>query len=364
MIELKQERKYHVSGLKGAACFLIMFSHYIEVYTVAQNFAPSISLIDEINNSPLGLAFNASYWLNMFYVTSGYLVARSYISSISGLIKKSINRMFRFILPIFFAYLFIYLFIYRIWGFHTEDTIELFECYFFQMNFRDTYSFVDVLRSPYDVLFSYRRVLNPPYWCLTTMFYSSVLIYTLKFIYTHMENCSDWIKLSYWIVAFVISAFADVIVAACLIGAVIAVFEDQVHAYKNSSAFYFFVMILPISLYCLPEDLIWCVSFAFVLVCIPKVKFINKIFSSRFLLFLDRISWGIYSFHMPVLSSIGALILIKMGNSYSLDIAYLCTVGTMIVISIIAAVLYLFTFEHISTYSADRIRNLLDKILV
>ena len=112
LLDRQKERKKgyqnHITGLKGAACVLIMLGHFLGLYKYAQQFEPRFRLIDFILDSRFSFFLNEGYWLYLFFVISGYLIAKSEIKSIKDVIYKIINRFFRFAFPIFFAYLVIF----------------------------------------------------------------------------------------------------------------------------------------------------------------------------------------------------------------------------------------------------------------
>ena len=139
----EKQQKAYISGLKGMGCVLIMVGHFLGIYKYAQVF-PGIRFIDILQNSSLSLLTNEGYWLYLFFVISGYLVAKSKINNVRELLTKSIHRFLRFAISILFSFFVIYV-LYLVFGFHNQETIPLFQCGWFQKYYTDSYSIMDVI---------------------------------------------------------------------------------------------------------------------------------------------------------------------------------------------------------------------------
>lgn len=100
--------KKYISGLKGFACVLIMLGHFLGLYRYAESFQ-SIPILDHIYSSRFSFVVSESYYLYLFFVISGYLVAKSNVNSVRDIIFKSVTRLFRLAFPIFFSYLVIFM---------------------------------------------------------------------------------------------------------------------------------------------------------------------------------------------------------------------------------------------------------------
>lgn len=175
----KRNELMYINGMKGIACLFIMISHFLGIYKYAQEFSPKFPILDIILNSPISFLVNETYWLYLFFVVSGYLVAKSKIVSVKDFMFKLITRFLRFVFPILFSYLFIYLPV----GFHSSETNNFFLCDWFQKSYTSQYQFIEVILSPVRVLIFGKCDLNSPYWCLKYMFFSSVIIYLCKMLY-------------------------------------------------------------------------------------------------------------------------------------------------------------------------------------
>lgn len=353
--------KHYITGLKGFACVLIMVGHYLGLYKYAQQFSSRLSLLDTFMGSQLSFLLSEGYWLYLFFVVSGYLIAKSNVKKIGDVVYKTITRFLRLAFPIFFAYAIIYL-IYILVGFHNAETSSLFRCDWYQSYYSGSYSVMDVLHGPTDVLIRGIRALNAPYWVLKDMFIASILIYILKYFYNILGEKNDAVRI--WVMTLITftSSFASTKIAACLMGMLVCVYEDRAEVYKKPY-FAFWVMAVAMVLYILPKNLVASFFFASLIIFIPKVKCIDRVFSSKPFQFLGKISWGVYSFHWPLICSIGGMLMIylqpKVGLLKSYFIACVLTsIGTLII-----SIIFYFTFERFSAFLLSRIDMLLRRFM-
>lgn len=359
----KDNYKYYLSGLKGLACIFIMLGHFLTLYRKAQEF-PSIRLLDLILNSKFAFLLNEQYWLYLFFIVSGYLVAKSDITRISDLFRKSVTRFFRLGIPILFSYLLIYI-VYRTIGFHNMETKDLFTCNWYQGFYPGVYSIKDVILGPVEVLINGKSTLNSPYWVLRLMFISSILIYILKFYYRSM-SCSPKKHDAFLFFSLMIVTFASYIISpiitACLMGMLISFYEDR--DITEESYFSFWVLVIAMGLYVFPTVIISCIFFGALIICVPKIRWLNSLFSSKPFQFLGKISWGVYSFHWPITCSIGAITILKLSGTMGLTGAYLSSFVIIFSTTVFAALVYYLTFEKLSSFLTAKINlklyNLLD----
>ncbi len=351
----------HLTGLKGLAAFLIMFGHFLGIYKYAGSFFPHIRFLDLIKASPFSFLIDELYWLYLFFVVSGYLVSKSNITNIKDVITKSVSRFFRLAIPIFFSYIIIYT-IYISIGFHTSETKYLFECAWFQNFYNSSYSIKDVLLSPINVLLLQKVTLNNPYWVLRTMFFSSLLIYFLKFIYKLLKG-EEHKSLSFSIlcVIMIMSLFVSTVITASLLGLLISLYENSdIH---KQPCFAFWFILLAMSVYCLPSTMKSTFFFGVLLIFIPKLKPLERILSSTPFLYVGKISWGIYSFHWPIICSIGALSLINLSENIGLLNAYLVSFIIVLLSTIILSTCFYYTLERFAGYLTKKLSNLVSLTL-
>lgn len=349
--------KHYISGLKGFSCLMVMIGHYIGLYKYAENFPVKSTLLDflgEFLDSKIGFVLDESYWVILFFVVSGYLVANSKIPTIKTFFMKSFMRFLRLGLPVLFAFAVIFV-IYKTVGFHTTDTTGIFENPFIQGSLSGRYDFLDVILSPIKVILLGDYLLNNPYWCLREMFFTSILIYFLLWLKEKIKNKNLFFLIFF--IALIIGLVNFNVMFAGLLGMMVALLEkeENKYFYKNK-VFVFFLLILCAVMRIAPRSRISCVFFAALILLVPKLPILNNIFSSKIAQFFSKISFGIYSFHWPVLCSIGMLVLINTYKQIGLGTACIAACGICIVISLLISVIYYYCIEkHI--YSALKKRD-------
>lgn len=347
-------RKYyhHIAGLKGISCIFIMIGHFIQIYKNAQSFQLSSPMFDAILSSKFSFLISAEYWLYLFIIISGYLVAKSKINTIKDVVIKSITRFFRFALPILFAYLVIYL-IYILLGFHNCETINLFKCDWYQSYYLDQYSIKDVLIGPINVLFLGDCVLNAPYWVLRLMFFTSILIYILKYLYMRFSKKNENICFTLMVIITILSTFVSPVITTCLLGMLISICEDTELVKKSYFVFWF--LVITMLLYVASPIYISSIFFGSLIIFAPKVKLINDFLSSKFIGFLEKISWGVYSFHWALMCSAGAIFIIALQSKLSLFTSYILACILVVFITLIVSIIYNYTFERLSSFLLSKI---------
>ena len=338
--------KPYISGLKGFACFMVMFGHYIELFKVAENFPVESNALDVFKtfiDSKIGFLLDETFWVILFFVISGYLVAMSNIATFKDMLTKNVMRFLRLGIPILCAYVVIFL-IYKTLGFHTLDTMNLFENSFIQKHYLGTYSIWNVLKSPIDVLFLGKFTLNAPYWVLREMFISSILIY----FFTWLRNKLSKINV-FWIALFLTMAVSMVvsnIVFAGLFGMLICLIEkDKGKEFLSNKLCVFALTVFCGLLYFIPRSRISCVFFGAIILFIPKLPIVNKVISSKFACFFGKISFGIYSLHWPVFFSFGMLIISKTTEKFGLLESSVLAIIISIAITVLLSILYYYGIE-------------------
>ena len=288
----KREYKGYITGLKGIACLFVMFGHFLGLYKYAQEFTPRIPLLDSVLDSQLSFILNEGYWLYLFFVISGYLVAKSKVNTIRDVALKSISRFLRFSFPILFVYVIIYL-IGALIGFHSAETSGLFQNEQYQSAFFGGCSISDVLLSPIKVLLLGDVALNSPYWVLRGMFVASLSIYALKYCYSYMiKKNHEALCFSALILITFVSSLITPIITACLMGMLISFYEENQGDINKKPYFAVWIMVILMALYFLPKTILSAFFFASLIIYIPRVKLLNSFFSCKGFRFLGQISWA------------------------------------------------------------------------
>lgn len=358
-----QSRKHYITGLKGISCIFIMLGHFIGLNKYAEQFLPHIPLLDSILNSRFSFCINEAFWLYLFFYISGYLVAGSRVNSIKDVVLKSISRFFRFAFPVLFSYLAIYL-IYILASFHNGQTADLFQCAWFQGYYAERYSLMHVLRSPIDVLIHGNCALNGPYWVLKDMFFASLIIYALKYVYHILSDKHEALGLALLIA--VTFAFIPVsnIIFACLLGMLISVYENSAAAEKKQGAAIIGILLVSLLQYIVTENFVFNIFFVILIILTPRVSFLDASLSKKPFGFLGDISWGIYSFHWPLMCSIGAMLIIALQPRTGLTASYIVSCVAVSTATIVISFIFRITFEKLASFLTAKLDSGIKRIIL
>ena len=350
----------HLDGLKGIACLLVMLGHYVGIYLHAQSFSPAIPFIDRLSRFSSSL-FDEGYWLYLFFVVSGYLVAKSRVETGKDLLVRCVNRFLRLALPVLFASLIIWL-IGLAAGYHAAETGVLFQSRWFQAYYTDPISFGDVLLSPFAVLFLGDYRLNAPYWVLRSMFLSSLLIYLLEFL-AHRLKAEEHESLAFSVLALItlLSYSLDPIITACLAGMLVSRYENS--GIRKTPCFALWAIVFVRALYVFPVTIRPVLFFTALILLIPKVPFLNRLFSSKPFRFLGKISWGIFSFHWPLACSFGALAMLGLAGQLGLTGAYAAAFWITLALTAVLSAGFRYSFERLSAACTGRVIRALQNAL-
>lgn len=344
--------KKHITGLKGFACLMVMFGHFIGVFAYAEKLPFETNYISAFRDTKLGFVIDESYWLYLFFIISGYLLAFSNINSGKQLLAKSVQRFLRLGLPIFFAYAIIYV-VYLCVGFHNAETVAVFENAWFQNAYSGEYSVLTVIRSFFDVLILGNNSLNSPYWVLREMFFASILIYTITLINNKLK---DKIGLRFLIAGLV--ALGAIIISKtaffCFVGSLLAWCEQDFTVLLKKQWFLFVLIICSLSLTFLGTRYRSILFFTSIIILIPKVKILDNIFSSKFFEFLGKISFGIYSFHWPLYCSVGSLVILGLYKTVGLGVAVIIAMTVTTVLTTVFSWIYNISCEKVSNDIAKK----------
>lgn len=328
---------FYVDGFKGFDCLMIMICHYFGMIKYSSNIT-CFNFITKLNESRFSTIIDEDFWLQLFFVVSGFLLSFAVVNNIKDFIRKVVKRFLRFYLPISAACLIIYLLATTI-GFHNSETANIFISNLFQGCYSYNISFLDFLIDPIKTIFLGGSKFNHPYWVIRDMFYSSIIIYFINYL-TKRLNINATINITIYIILMLFTGICfQVVYPGCLMGALCGTiyrdFKNIINripqAINNLVCALCFIM--PFGLHNLIYNAIikllnyhtitvinyfrfisylWgVIYFAIFIIMATNNRYIQKIFSSKLFCRLNDISFGVYSFHMPLLCSIGALIMIK-----------------------------------------------------
>ena len=161
----------------------------------------------------------------------------------------------------------------------------------------------------------------------------------------------------------IISMWFIEVIPACLIGMLLAYYEDE---RKEITLLTIFGVIITLNMllvlnteWLLPEQITYAIGWGFNLIIISTSKGLIKILSNKVLLFLERLSWWIYSFHWPLLCSLGALMLIINADSLGLIQSYMVSIITCTIVTLITSIIMLYTVQKLIDYLYNKVIDII-----
>lgn len=358
-------RMYHIDGIKGLMCFLIMIGHFWNIYRGCSGESPFDNVwLDKLNDLFGKNLLSATFWLYAFLVISGYLVSGTRIRSVQELLVKSVKRFLRFFLPVLGACVFIYA-LQELVGFYTEDTKAYFTNAWYQKYYATDLSWKAVLTESVRTMTSAACRFNSPFWVIRDIFVSSLLIYVGNFTDHVMQK-----KVSVLPVLFLLCAIVmdNHVMIACLAGYLVGYFREPLAKLTEKTSQFLVISVAVYGLFCLvrqenalPDVFDNIASYVllhcFLLILVNRLEGVQKFFSHKVFLQMSKISFGVYSFHWPVICSVGSLTLIVgLESQWNALLALLAAFAVSVICTVIMSVAYLFTVEKLTTVIVNRVR--------
>ena len=348
-------RKYHIDGMKGLLCFLVMLGHFWNIYRLCQERSGFTSyMMDLVRGTflenPLMIA---SFWLYAFLVISGYLLSATRVRSIPELLKKTAKRFLRFFLPVFGACVFIYL-LQETVGFHTHETKAYFTNNWFQKYYQADLGWTAIFTESIRAMTAAACSFNAPFWVIRDMFVSSVVIYVCNYVDHGRVQKNEVLPLVFFGCAVAVDR---PVIIACMAGYLLGYYKDWVQKLTQRKLRFWLVSIcafcavkLIMKWKILPTVfdniflyiLVWCIMVAYV----NQSEKLAAFFSAKPFLWMGKISFGVYSFHWPVICSVGSYVLIWcLENHCRTLVAFGLSLLASILCTVILSVIYLVTVE-------------------
>ena len=350
---MKQYKNY-ISSLKGFACLLVMIGHFLGLIKYSPDLSAKFPFFAFLKQIRLDFLLNESFWLQLFFIASGYLIAQSSIKNIKALGVKSLTRFLRLGFPILFANCIIFI-LYLLIGFKNADTSALFTNEWFQGTYNTSLNFIMLLKSPFDTLLFSNCYFNSTYWVLSQMFFASLLIYVFLYVSSKFQKplYKTLLYLAFLMATFLISK----IIFGCFLSLGLAIYEEQITKRMNTLIY---IGLLAVSfLLCVFAYNTYTIFFFFLclmLVC-PKIHVINTFLSYKPFDYIGKISFGIFVFHWPVICSVGSYIILRLADGIGLTGALFVAIAVSLVISVILAIIFNLTAEKWCSQITRKLQN-------
>ncbi len=336
------ERLKYIDGYKGIACLCIMVGHFCGIYKYSNDIsAIKNRFMDVLTRRPFSFFTDENFWLVFFLLASGYLCAKSAygkIKNLSSLGRYCIARFFRLAIPIMFSCFFIYI-IQIIIGFHGYEMESIIHNKWFTSGYQEQLGIVDVVFSPFKTLFLGECDFVPPYWCLRDILEGTVIIYISDYIAVKCEKHLNKIGL-YFVIIMAFSGIMVILVKplviVVLIGSLLCLFEGSIERVHIPVPICYLMLLAPVLAFEVRINSISiAICFGLCLIGIKRLKTFQNALEIRPMAFLGKISWGIFSYHWAVMSSVGAICFLAMrGGSKSIAFVLMLMVSIVVTFSV------------------------------
>lgn len=342
------DRIEYLDGLKGIACFFIMLGHAFGIYKYSSDLSSiQNDFMDMITRFPFSFFTDENYWLCLFLVLSGYLIIVTMKEplSIDKLIGKIIIRFIRLSVPVLFSS-FIVLFLQITVGFHNFSLETIIHNSWFTSGYNIPLTFFDTIKEPIRVCFLGDSKFIPPYWCLREILIGNVLGYCINNYYLKCKEKQGKMRNFYLVeimLLFILAILRKPLVMTVLVGVITAWEAEKVKEILKGRRFPTVLVVIGIMFPLLSflfriNSVINGACFGVFLICLQFNNQIKKLFSNLLLKKVGEVSWGVFSYHWPVFSSIGVLIFIKcykyLGNTAAFCFTFLICFAVIFLISL------------------------------
>lgn len=227
-------------------------------------------------------------------------------------------------------------------GFHNMEMEKIVHNTWLTSGYENRLSFMDILINPFQTLILGTSDFVPPYWCLREILAGSIIIYISSFIVSK-------IKEQYRIIAFfIIIVIFDVLmviiveplIIAVLLGAMFYYLEKYLCRINVPAIVYWIALFMPIVGFFLNSNSI-VISFCFglSLIGVSNIKPLCREEHSKGLRFLGKISWGVFSYHWPVMCSFGAIVFVSLYGKTNLEFLFAITFIVSIAVTLLLSCL-------------------------
>jgi len=333
------ERLKYIDGYKGIACLCIMLGHFCGIYKYSSDIsAIQNGFMDVLTRRPFSFFTDENFWLVFFMLVSGYLCAKSAfwkIENLLSLIRYCAARFFRLAIPILFSCLIIYI-IQITLGFHGYKLENIIHNKWFTSGYQEHLGIFDVAVSPFKTLVLGENVFVPPYWCLRDILEGTVIIYISDYIAMMFEKHLNKIGI-YFVTIMAFSGamilLVKPLVIVVLMGSLLSLFENYIEKVHIPVPICYLMLFAPVLAFEIRiNSLSIAICFGLCLIGIKRISVIQKALEARPMKFLGELSWGIFSYHWAILSSVGAICFMSMSES---SIAFMLMLMVSIVVTIL-----------------------------
>ena len=357
----KKERKLYLDGLKGIACLFIMIGHFSGIYKYATDVTSiECGFLRSFTLFPISFLTAESFWLYLFFAISGYLVASSDVVKLKDVLRKSIVRILRFLIPVIGAVIIAFV-IGKTVGFHNQGLKTLLENSWFFTSYQSGFTFKDLIMEPVRVFIIGSSAFDSPLWVIRDMVLASILIYGISYLF----RCNKAVTIGGYVIVCILLVgcilLKKYVIFGCTCGACGKWNEKYIRSITKFKVVPWAILLTLTGAFFLKNNFVSAVVFTLWIIAIDGSS-TAKYFYSKGLLWLGSISFGIFLLHWPIYNSVGSLLIERLHGNLENNLLFILEFSVSITMVIIASILFKLTVERMTTKACqfldDRIKVL------
>ena len=334
----KINKVLYLDGIRGFAAFMVFCHHFLlSFYSSHYYFTRELQHLSndwelKYGQSVFSVFTNGNYFVNVFFVLSGFVLSRKYYNTnkFSDLVSGAHRRFLRLYIPIAFTVIIVYILILSGLFYNQEagKFVKSQWCYENSFHFPDVgVQFIQALL--YNALLNGDQTFNTTFWTMPIEFYGSLFVFaflalthTIKnrknilFLFVFFCFFSNSINTAMFTLGISLNLIENKTILAnkylnTLIALIILLAGLTIGSYPSNNS-------IKNTIY---ENMYpYLMNYAgwfhpagayFLVLSIVLSPALQKIFSMRLFAFLGYISFSLYLLHVPLISSFGSYILLR-----------------------------------------------------
>ena len=337
-----------IDGVKYIACIGVFLSHFCFAFIGNNESVDMLSPIIVKMARIFSMFLDGGFWVRVFCILSGALVAQKIVSQKTELIECIFMRYLRFVIPFFSAGCIFYIIEYTI-GYHAVECGKVLNLAWIGTHNQIPVRFSDILK----MAFLFEHTIDASLWTILPIFVGSIIIYIINYVLFKAK-----IPEKYWgsvyITLFLLSIIKydinSLCVSCCILGAGMIHIWDYIK-FPHQLADIFCIVVIMMVMFGHPHllaamsqrvdvpvrmglDGYGYIFYAIILLICIKNSNILKLFFEKYLSHNANLSFPIYVLHMPLIMSFSSLICLRLYEkvSYSINFVINITISTLLVL--------------------------------